>query len=304
MVQYLRFFIGPAAERPGSDAGKAGNGEWILNTTNKTESKSNAERTITLSDLWRVFLSALPLMVIAAILIVGVGYSYRKLTYRPQYTSKGSFIVLRDRTQTREMTSSQEASYALGMIPSCYEIMTSDTVFDLTAEKLDGKYSARKIKSAVSVSTAEKSLIVTVRATSTDKDVAKVILETFMQTAKERVDQLTSVTDVNSENGTYEIARYCDMPRDAVVSSSFGTMRILLAGVLGAIVVYAVYLILDIFDDRIRTGEDITDVAGLTLLGIVPDAYSSERKYAYKYGKKYAKHYGRYSAIAAQKKGD
>ena len=94
------------------------------------------------------------------------------------------------------------------------------------------------------------------------------------------------------------------MPRDAVVSSSFGTMRILLAGVLGAIVVYAVYLILDIFDDRIRTGEDITDVAGLTLLGIVPDAYSSERKYAYKYGKKYAKHYGRYSAIAAQKKGD
>ena len=59
---------------------------------------------------------------------------------------------------------------------------------------------------------------------------------------------------------------------------------------------------LDLVDDRIRTGEDVTEIAGLTLLGIIPDAGSSERKYAYKYGKKYTKFYGRYGSSDGEKK--
>ena len=53
--------------------------------------QNGEEKAITLADLWRVFLTALPLMIIAAILIVGIGYAYRKLTYRPEYTSEGAF---------------------------------------------------------------------------------------------------------------------------------------------------------------------------------------------------------------------
>ncbi|MBR4769520.1 MAG: hypothetical protein IK090_01160, partial [Clostridia bacterium] len=67
-----------------------------MNTT--TNNQNSEEKAITLADLWRVFLTALPLMIIAAVLIVGIGYAYRKLTYHPKYTSDGQFLVMRDRT--------------------------------------------------------------------------------------------------------------------------------------------------------------------------------------------------------------
>ena len=58
------------------------------------ENKNSEEKAITLADLWRVLLTALPLMLIVGVLIVGLGYAYRKVTYRPTYTSKGSFFVV------------------------------------------------------------------------------------------------------------------------------------------------------------------------------------------------------------------
>ena len=265
--------------------------------TNAANNKSE-ERVITVADLWRVFLTALPLMIIVAIIIVGIGYAYKKATYRPQYTSEGSFLVMRDRLETGEnLNTSQEASFALGMIPSCYEVMTSYTVFELAAQKLNengGSYTVAQVRSAISVSTNEKSIIMTVRATAYEKVAAKTILTAYMQAAKAKADEL-----MNKGN---DFLSYLDQPRSAVRSSSFGTIRILFLGVLGAIAVYSVYLILDILDDRIRTGEDLVDVAGMTLLGIIPDAYTSERKYSYKYGRKYAKHYGRYGISHTQKK--
>ena len=265
------------------------------------EKTSNEERSVTLADLWRVFLTALPLMIIAAILIVGLGFAYRKLTYRQQYASEGSFLVMRDREQIADasdkLTMSQEASFALGMMTTCEQVVTRSTVFDQVAEKLknDGvNYTAQKVAAAISISTVEKSLIMTIRAVATDPATAKEILVKYMETAKESADTL-----LGKDN---EFVSYCDEPRDAVKTGSFGMARLLLIGILGALLVYAVYLIRDLLDDRIRTGDDIVETAGLTLLGIIPDAYTSERKYAYKYGRKYAKHYGRYGATSTQKK--
>ncbi len=263
-----------------------------MNTTNANKE----EKAITVADLWRVFLTALPLMIIAAVLIVGIGYAYRKMTYHPQYTSKGSFLVLRDRTQTGEnLNTGSETQLALLLLETCHQVVESDGVREQTAEKLkeEGRnVTAGSLKAALKVTTTEQSLIMTIRATSADKTLAKRILEVFMETAKDKVDILIT-------NGN-EFMSYCDEPSDAVLSSSFGMFKIVLIGILGAFAVYGVYLIIDILDDRIRTGEDISDVAGLTLLGIIPDANSSERKYSYKYGRRYGKQYG--GASGAEKK--
>lgn len=261
------------------------------------EKTNNEERAITLADLWRVFLTALPLMIIAAILVVGVGYAYRKLTYRQQYRSEGSFLVMRGENTEGALNAGGEAQLALLLRQSCYDVVTSYDVYYNTAVELNengGTYSVGQIISAISVSINDNSLIMTIRATSTNRENAKAILTAFMQTAKEKADDL-----MNKGN---DFVTYCDQPRDAVKTGGFGMLRILLIGVFAAIVVYAVYMILDLFDDRIRSGDDITDQTGLTLLGIIPDAMSVERKYAYKYGRKYAKHYGRYGVAGTQKK--
>ncbi|MBP5427908.1 MAG: hypothetical protein J6Z04_01290 [Clostridia bacterium] len=265
-----------------------------MNTTNTNKE----EKAITFSDLWRVLLTALPLMLIVGIIFVGVGYAYRKVTYHPQYTSKGSFFILRD-LEGIEQKLSSEASLAIGLTPSFLDIVTSDYVYENTAKKLNEtgyQISSRQVRASVSVTIAEKSIVVPVRAAAPNAEDAENLLAVFMETAMNRVNELFRMEDEKT------FVSYCDHPSKAYESSSFGMIRILLIALLGMIVVYGVYLVLDLVDDRIRTGEDVADVAGLTLLGIVPDADTSERKYTYKYGRKYAKHYGRYGGTGSQKK--
>ena len=259
--------------------------------------QNGEEKAITLADLWRVFLTALPLMIIAAILIVGIGYAYRKLTYRPEYTSEGAFLVMRDQPQTGENTTTgSEVQLALLLIQTCYDVVTSYDVCENTVAKLNAEgynYTVKEIEKSVSVSVNDKSLIMTMKAKAHDPVEARRILDKFMLSAEEQVSSTTSSSLVS---------RSAEPRLPTRPSSSFGTLKILLIGFFGAIVVYAVYLVLDLVDDRIRTGEDVTEIAGLTLLGIIPDAGSSERKYAYKYGKKYTKYYGRYGSSDGEKK--
>ena len=262
------------------------------------ENKNTEEKAITLADLWRVLLTALPLMIIVGVLIVGLGYAYRKVTYRPTYTSKGSFFVLRDLDGIEQKLSS-EASLAIGLTPSFLDIVTSDYVYEHTAEKLNEtgyQISGKQVKNSITVTIAEKSIVVPVRAAASKTEDAEELLAVFMETAMNRVNELFRMENEKT------FVSYCDHPSAAYESSSFGMVRILLIGLLGMIVVYGIYLILDMVDDRIRTGEDLADVAGLTLLGIIPDALTSEQKYTYKYGRKYAKHYGRYGVSGTQKK--
>ena len=265
-----------------------------MNTT--TNNQNSEEKAITLADLWRVFLTALPLMIIAAVLIVGIGYAYRKLTYHPKYTSDGQFLVMRDRTQTGEdLNTGSEVQLAKLLLQTCYHLVTGYDVCEITAAKLAEQgedYTAKQISKAVKVQMSTDVLVMDAYVTAGKPEDAQKILDVYMHAAEEYVDTYLE--------GMMYISSPAHLP--TAPSSSFGMMRILLIGVFGAIVVYAVYLILDLVDDRIRTGEDITDLAGLTLLGIIPDAHSASRKYAYKYGRKYAKHYGRYSAHASQKK--
>ena len=270
-----------------------------MNTTNNQNSE---EKAITLADLWRVFLTALPLMIIAAILIVGIGYAYRKLTYRPKYTSEGAFLVMRDRTQTGEATSTgSEVQLALLMMQTCYDVVTSYDVYEKTTTRLNDEggnykgeeYTVKEITKMVSVYTNDSSLIMTLRATASKPEDARKVLDKFMLSAEEQVRAIMNNDLVSRSNEPL-------LP--TAPSTRFGAMKIVLIGAFGAILVYAAYLVLDILDDRIRTGEDIADTAGLTLLGIIPDAHSSARKYAYKYGKKYASRYGRYGTNDASKK--
>ena len=269
------------------------NGETVLNTTNANKE----EKAITVADLWRVLLTALPLMIIAAILIVGIGYAYRKLTYRPKYTSEGAFLVMRDRTQTGEATSTgSEVQLALLMMQTCYDVVTSYDVREKTTTRLNdegGNYTVKQLSKMISVSTNTNSLIMNISATASKPEEARNVLDKFMLSAEEQVRAIMNNDLVSRSNEPL-------LP--TTPSTRFGAMKIVLIGAFGAILVYAAYLVLDILDDRIRTGEDIADIAGLTLLGIIPDAFSSARKYSYKYGKKYAKHYGRYGSNGSSKK--
>ena len=59
-----------------------------------------------------------------------------------------------------------------------------------------------------------------------------------------------------------------------------------------AVLVYAIYFLLFIFDDKVNNSKDVEQYLGLTVLGAIPDKSSiSSRRKKYGYG------YGYYSSI-------
>jgi hypothetical protein len=69
----------------------------------------------------------------------------------------------------------------------------------------------------------------------------------------------------------------------------------ILVALIAAILVYAVFFLMFMFDDSVWTDEEIEKYLGLSVLGDIPDANSTRKKgYGYrKYGK-----YGKYSSYS------
>ena len=67
--------------------------------------------------------------------------------------------------------------------------------------------------------------------------------------------------------------------------SSKKEMTVLLVAFMFAMVVYAIYLIRFLMDDKINTPEDVEKYLGLSLLGQIPNKYDTgKRKKYYAYG--------------------
>jgi hypothetical protein len=67
------------------------------------------------------------------------------------------------------------------------------------------------------------------------------------------------------------------------------------AGLLTAVVVFGIYVVVYILDDKIKTADDVEKYLGLTVLGLIPNSNAEldPRSRKYKYGKyKYQQYSG------------
>jgi hypothetical protein len=64
-------------------------------------------------------------------------------------------------------------------------------------------------------------------------------------------------------------------------------MAVLLLPFLAAAVVYLIFFLLEFYNDRIASAEDIKQASGLTVLGIIPNTRSFGKRYGSVYGQQY-----------------
>ena len=142
------------------------------------------------------------------------------------------------------------------------EIITSNDVLSevIKDEKLNMTEAELAKMISVDIPTDTRLISISVKA-KTGQD-AQVLANKVREVASKKIKNVTKVEDVT----TLGEAKLPESP-----SSPNIKLNVLLGAVLGAFLAVVGVLVREILDDRVRRPEDVEDVLGMTLLGIIPD---------------------------------
>lgn len=179
---------------------------------------------------------------------------------KPKYTSTTRIYVV-SRSSDTALTNQdlQAGSY---LVNDYKEVITSSEVLSSVIDQEKLSMSAGQLSGEIAVNIPTDTRVISISVTDTDAQRACDIANTVREVAAEKIKVVTKVDDVT----TLESATKPSHPSSPNVKKNAAIGA--LAGVSLAVVGI---LVAEVLDDRVRRPEDIEEVLGMTLLGVVPD---------------------------------
>ncbi|WP_201342804.1 Wzz/FepE/Etk N-terminal domain-containing protein [Streptococcus suis] len=200
------------------------------------------------------------LILLTAVLTAGLAFVYSSFLVTPQYDSATRIYVVSQNVEAGAGLTNQELQAGTYLAKDYREIILSQDVLTQVATELNLKES---LKEKISVSIPVDTRIVSISVRDADPNEAARIANSLRTFAVQKVVEVTKVSDVT----TLEEAVPAEEP------TTPNTKRNILLGLLaGGILATGLVLVMEVLDDRVKRPQDIEEVMGLTLLGIVPDS--------------------------------
>ena len=231
-------------------------------------------RIITLKDLWAIFIHRFWVMALAAITVMGGMLLVIRLTYVPQYESTATLYILRqDNEQSGSSSVSSDFSLALNVVSDCTYLLKSHSVVDAVIDELHLDIPYEELSKIISTNNPDNTRILEVNVKAGSPELAKSIVDSICQIGAGKIEEAMGFSQVN----LYEYGVLNTRP-----CNTTGLMTYLLVGIVTAILVYSVFLVTFLLDDRIRSEEDVEHYLGLSILGDIPNADDSKKgRYGY-----------------------
>ena len=208
-----------------------------------------------LRKLWsRKFFIIFIALVVGTIALLGSVF-----LIKPKYTSTTRIYVV---SHTADSITNQDLQAGSYLVKDYQEVITSNEVLSSVIDKEKLSLTPNELSSMISVTIPTDTRVISISVEDDNAQEATTIANTVREVAAEKIKAVTKVDDVT----TLEAA---EVPKEP---SSPNIKRNTLIGVIagGGLAVISI-IILEVLDDRVRRPEDIEDVLGLPLLGIVPD---------------------------------
>lgn len=178
---------------------------------------------------------------------------------KPKYTSTTRIYVV---SRTADSITNQDLQAGSYLVKDYQEVITSNEVLSSVIDKEKLSLTPNELSSMISVTIPTDTRVISISVEDDNAQEAATIANTVREVAAEKIKAVTKVDDVT----TLEAA---EVPKEP---SSPNIKRNTLIGVIaGGVLAVISIIILEVLDDRVRRPEDIEDVLGLPLLGIVPD---------------------------------
>lgn len=208
-----------------------------------------------LRKLWsRKFFIIFTALVVGTIALLGSVF-----LIKPKYTSTTRIYVV---SRTADSITNQDLQAGSYLVKDYQEVITSNEVLSSVIDKEKLSLTPNELSSMISVTIPTDTRVISISVEDDNAQEATTIANTVREVAAEKIKAVTKVDDVT----TLEAA---EVPKEP---SSPNIKRNTLIGVIaGGVLAVISIIILEVLDDRVRRPEDIEDVLGLPLLGIVPD---------------------------------
>lgn len=178
---------------------------------------------------------------------------------KPKYTSTTRIYVV---NRTADSITNQDLQAGSYLVKDYQEVITSNEVLSSVIDKEKLSLTPNELSSMISVTIPTDTRVISISVEDDNAQEATTIANTVREVAAEKIKAVTKVDDVT----TLEAAEVPKEPSSPNIK--LNTLIGVIAG--GGLAVISI-IILEVLDDRVRRPEDIEDVLGLPLLGIVPD---------------------------------
>lgn len=199
------------------------------------------------------------IILITALLTTGLAFVYTTFLTVPQYDSTTRIYVVNQSIEGAQGLTNQELQAGSYLVKDYKEIILSQDVIRRVTEELgfEGEI-IKKITVEIPIDTR----IVSITVRDKDPNEAARIANTLRAIAAQKIIEVTKVSDVT----TLEEALPAEHP------STPNTRRNLMFGFAGGAAAAIIFvLVVEVLDDRVKRPEDIEEMMGLPLLGVVPD---------------------------------
>ena len=211
-----------------------------------------------LKTLWKRKFS----IVLVALVFAIAAFGYSAFVAKKEYQSTSRIYVVSRQNQDNNALTNSDLQAGSYLVKDYREIILSQNVLSQAIEELKLDMTPAELSKKISVSVPTDTRILSITAKDGDPKEAARIANGLRNVAAEKIIAVTKVSDVT----TLDEAEVPQTP-----SSPNIRRNVLLGFIAGAGLMVVLMVVVEVLDDRVKRPEDIEELMGLTLLGIVPD---------------------------------
>lgn len=211
-----------------------------------------------LKTLWKRKFS----IVLVALVFAIAAFGYSAFLAKKEYQSTSRIYVVSRQNQDNNALTNSDLQAGSYLVKDYREIILSQNVLSQAIEELKLDMTPAELSKKISVSVPTDTRILSITAKDGDPKEAARIANGLRNVAAEKIIAVTKVSDVT----TLDEAEVPQTP-----SSPNIRRNVLLGFIAGAGLMVVLLVVVEVLDDRVKRPEDIEELMGFTLLGVVPD---------------------------------
>ena len=211
-----------------------------------------------LKTLWKRKFS----IVLVALVFAIAAFGYSAFLAKKEYQSTSRIYVVSRQNQDNNALTNSDLQAGSYLVKDYREIILSQNVLSQAIEELKLDLTPAELSKKISVSVPTDTRILSITAKDGDPKEAARIANGLRNVAAAKIISVTKVSDVT----TLDEAEVPQSP-----SSPNIKRNVLLGFIAGAGLMVVLMVVVEVLDDRVKRPEDVEELMGLTLLGVVPD---------------------------------
>ena len=220
----------------------------------------NDEITIDLTELFAVLWARAYIIIIAGLLLALAAFAGTQLFITPKYTSTTSMYMLARSDESGAVTSG-DLQTGTQLTQDYMELVKSRTVLEEVISVLNLEMEPEELSDAITTSNPDNTRILTIQVEDEDPEVAREIADAVRESASNTIQDIMEIDAVHTvEDGK--------LPTTASSPSVFRNTAI--GGFIGIVIAMGIIVLIYVFDDTIKTPEDVENYLGLNVLTSIP----------------------------------